>query len=97
MTLRKIDAMHHYYGHGCGKCESCPHFMYKGIYDNHYFKCRVYGDSASEATDWRKSYDACGLIDKPFPADEIRIVERIIITRRDDTPIDGQMTVEDFL
>ena len=29
MTVRKIDAMHKYYGYGSGRCEDCPHFRRK--------------------------------------------------------------------
>ena len=29
--LRKIDAMHHYYGFGVGICANCPHFAKKEI------------------------------------------------------------------
>lgn len=92
--MRKIDAMHHYYGYGCGTCESCPHFQDKGWYDKHYFKCRVYGTSNAESTDWRKGYTACGLIDKPFPEDERRIVDRIVASRAEEKPIPGQMMME---
>ena len=93
MTLRKIDAMHYYYGHGCGKCGNCPHFRAK-VFDRTYHKCLVYGDSNSEATDWRKGYPACGLIDKPFPEDETRIVTRIIAKVREETPIPGQVQMD---
>jgi hypothetical protein len=52
--------MHQLYGtnagHICGEC--CNFFEHR--YDKKYFKCSVYGDSSSEATDWRKSYVACG-------------------------------------
>lgn len=92
--MRKIDAMHHYYGYGCGICGECPHFQDKGWYDKHYFKCRVYGSSNAESTDWRKGYTACGLIDKPFPADERRIVDRIVASRAEEKPIPGQMMME---
>ena len=52
MTIRKIDAMHKYYGIASGRCENCPHFITK-VFDRKYHKCLVYGDSNSEATDWR--------------------------------------------
>jgi hypothetical protein len=92
-TLRKIDAMHKYYGFGAGKCENCQHFRRK-VFDRTYHKCLVYGDSNSEATDWRCGYAACGLIDKPFPEDEIRIVERIEREKVDDGPLPGQIAME---
>lgn len=94
--MRKIDAMYHYYGQGVGRCEDCPHFV-KKLFDKAYYKCRVYGNSNSEATDWRKGYTACGLIDKPFPEGDRRIVETIVSDAWQEKPIDGQMTMEDML
>ena len=93
MTCRKIDAMHKYYGYGSGLCENCPHFRRKA-YDRTYYKCLVYGDSNSEATDWRCGYTACGLIDKPFPEDETRIVTRIASSKKREEPLPGQIRME---
>lgn len=91
MLLRKIDAMYHYYGIGVGRCEDCPHFR-KKIWDRTYHKCTVYGQSNSEATDWRKGYTACGLIDKPFPEDETRVVYRVLAVK-ENKPLDGQISI----
>lgn len=89
MALTKIDAMHHFYGFGTGQCKDCPHFIRK-VWDRTFNKCTVYGDSNSAATDWRLSYQACGLIDKPFPEDDVRIVKRV--TRSfDDKPLPWQI------
>ena len=90
MTLRKIDVMYRHYGFGVGRCESCPHFK-KKTFDRTYHKCLVYGESNSEATDWRKSWDACGLIDKPFPEKDQRIVNLVAAKREDEKPIPGQL------
>ena len=95
-TIRKIDAMHHYYGQGVGRCEDCPHFV-KKLFDKTYYKCRVYGNSNSEATDWRKDYAACGLIDKPFPEDDVRVIFTIIGKAEREKPIDGQITMDEVM
>lgn len=92
MTIRKIDAMHHYYGFGVGFCKDCPHFVEKE-WERKFYKCLVYGDTNSEATDWRKNYVACSLIDKPFPEGDRRIVDRIII-QREEEQIPGQMMMD---
>ena len=96
MTVRKIEAMHKYYGYGSGRCENCPHFRRK-VYDRTYCKCLVYGNSNSEATDWRCGYTASGLIDKPFPEDERRIVARIIASKKEEEPLPGQIRMEELL
>lgn len=93
-TIRKIDAMHQYYGYGAGYCQDCPHFVEK-LWARKYFKCKVYGDSASEATDWRKGYIACGLIDKPFPEGERRVVDRIVY-RKETEQLPGQISIDDL-
>jgi len=40
------------------QCRSCQHLICGGRI--RFFKCALYGDSASEATDWRKKWPACG-------------------------------------
>ena len=90
-TVRMIDAMYRYYGRGTGICGNCPHLKHK-FFDRYYYKCSVYGDSNSEATDWKKSYFACGLIDKPFPESDRRIVELVGSGRKEEEPLQGQMS-----
>lgn len=91
--MKKIDAMHHYYGYGLGVCGNCPHFFRK-TYDRTYLKCSVYGNSNSEATDWKAGYSACGLIDKPFPADETRIITRVAREKKDLGQLPGQLMMD---
>jgi len=61
--LRKSEFMWHMYGKREDKrCGDCQHMIIKyGDQPASYFKCKFYGDSSSEATDWRKKYIACGL------------------------------------
>lgn len=59
--MKKIDLMHAMFGTAEGKCTECRHFEEHWNRDGKYFKCRIYGVSPSEATDWRKKYPACGL------------------------------------
>lgn len=61
----KIDAMHTQYGKRSGKlCKDCD-YLCSYTANRRWYKCRMYGVSSSEATDWRLSYVACGLIDHP--------------------------------
>ena len=77
--IRKIEAMYLYYGQDPqhSKCSECEHLISGTYHDKHYYKCTVYGCSHSAATDWRKSYSACGLIGKPFPDGDVRIKDLI--------------------
>lgn len=95
-ATRKIDLMHQIYGFGSGFCGLCPHFSEK-VWSRAYHKCKVYGDSNSEATDWRKSWIACGLIDKPFPEGDRRVVEMVSARRKEEEQIPGQISMEELL
>ena len=102
--LRKIEAMHSLFGtdpsHRCADCDHlCSH-----LYNRRYYKCEIYGDSNSEATDWAKSWVACGLIDNESTADEFTAewgtVMHYLQQNRPQGPteqIEGQMCMEDFL
>ena len=101
-TFRKKAIMYHLFGTtNSKKCKDCPHLFYK-VYDKRYYKCEIYGDSNSEATDWAKSWTACGLIDKDttnFLA-EWGTVMNYIRHNRPRQPreeIDGQISIEDLL
>ena len=56
--------MHEMFGYSNNQCANCKHLITYNWRDRNYFKCEVYGDSNSEATDWRKKYIACGLFNK---------------------------------
>lgn len=64
--MRKNEAMYSLFGKADGKCRDCCHLK-GGV--NEYRKCRIYGVSASEATDWVLSWQACGLFNKDSPYD----------------------------
>ena len=94
MALRKIDLMHRQfgkcYGHTCGECSN-----FTGR-PGSYKKCKVYGITKSEASDWAKRWIACGLFNKPWKDKEIMRLVRP--TRKDkeemqNTPIDGQISL----
>lgn len=44
-------------GEKCGNCQLLVTHQYGGTY----FKCSKARDTRSEASDWRKSWEACGL------------------------------------
>ena len=61
--LRKIDLMHKLYGEiPDRKCKDCQHLC-SYTANSKYYKCECYGQTASEATDWRLKWTACSLID----------------------------------
>lgn len=59
--IRKIEYMHLQFGFKPEKtCATCGYFREQCVNNKKIFKCAVYGNSPSEATDWRKKYEACG-------------------------------------
>lgn len=93
--VRKIAAMHKEYGKAHGyKCEGCPSLVCHQGHTRNYYKCKAYGDSASDATDWAKSWPACGLFGQPLPEGHVTLIERLKHAKRcDNRPIDGQISM----
>lgn len=92
MPDRKLAAMHKEHGRAYGyKCVDCPWLSRVQGHTKGYYKCAAYGRSSSEATDWAKSWDACGLIDKSIDG-LTPMVERLKHEKRFvDKPIKGQL------
>ena len=56
----RIVTMHRMYGVAEGlKCATCAH-LYEKRWDKSYYKCGLNRDSNGPATDWRKTWPACG-------------------------------------
>lgn len=94
--LRKIDAMYKLYGCVSWRsCRDCPYLIGYEYNGRHYYKCKAYGDSNSEATDWRLYYHACGLIVMGIPTDHVPVIERLKHEKRgcNDRPVEGQITM----
>lgn len=88
--IRKWDLMYEQFGRAEGKCKDCSHFKHRV---GGYSKCLIYGDTASEASDWKVSADACGLFNQETKHENvIRLVRGV----RKDAPIEGQMSFGDY-
>ena len=63
MALRKLALMHQQfgvcYGRTCGECSNLVSGRYRGRILR---KCKVYGLTHSEASDWAKRWVACGML-----------------------------------
>ena len=96
MKERKIQAMHKRFG-TCGvlQCRDCCHLISGKYHDKRYHKCELYGMSHSEATDWRLSYQACGMYNVP---QDMRwftpLFEQIKHDPKIFPPLDGQIRLE---
>lgn len=97
MGERKIEAMHKRFGsNNLFKCKDCE-YLVKHTYDKTYYKCSLYGNSNSEATDWRVGYTACGLCNIELDLNNwIPIIVQLKHESRKtpEAPIDGQIKME---
>lgn len=93
MALRKIDLMYELFGKSEQlQCKDCEHLKKYRYYKKTYYKCEIYGNSDSEATDWRLKQTACGMFDKPYKTD-VPIVRMVRPERKQETQIDGQLSI----
>ena len=96
---RKIEAMHEAYGTSANFCRDCAHFRrYMLPSRRTCLKCRAYGVSKSEATDWRAGNMACGLFNQPLPKPFVPMIERLKHAERKkpEGPVEGQIGMEDL-
>ena len=78
MTKRKLPAMHEVYGvQAQHKCRDCCNLIGYASGRRIYHKCKAYGDTASQATDWGLNYIACGMFNVPMGDNMLPLIKRI--------------------
>lgn len=94
-----VDLMLHAFGPGPDEktCADCCNLLTVQYGNRRIYKCRAYGATCSNASDWRKKWPACGMFGK--------IVQKSVITpeikrafsksAKHNQPIDGQMKMEE--
>lgn len=97
MALRKIALMHRLFGASDGHtCRECSNFAKGKYHDRTLCKCRVYGMTHSEASDWAGRWLACGAFNRTI--DRGPIIRDVVPDRKqkeaDNTPLDGQTMME---
>jgi hypothetical protein len=72
----QLQRMHHYYGIDITNiCGTCQNFV-TGKYHNRILrKCERYGVTHSEASDWARSWYACGMHNVPLLDGERPLIE----------------------
>lgn len=87
--IKKIDRMHAMFGvEPCHKCGECCNFVSFRYMSKTLRKCRAYGLTHSQASDWAKRWVACGLFDQEYTGRKV-----IELTDRENlvVPLEGQM------
>lgn len=97
MVERRIHAMHKKYGICWGlTCKDCAHLKRYEYHGRVYYKCELYGQSHSEASDWRLSWIACGMNNMPVNMNIwVPLADQINHGKKQDKPLDGQMRMEE--
>lgn len=95
MEIRKIDLMHKLFGElPDRKCKDCSHLA-SYTANRKYYKCECYGNTSSEASDWRLKWTACGLIDVPI-YEGVPIIKQIRpLNWKPEEQIEGQVSLFD--
>ena len=99
--VRKIDLMHQLFGKCDGhRCGECSNFVSGRYHDTILRKCEVYGLTHSEATDWAKRWEACGMFNKEHK--ELTIIEQKsrkiigLVERPEGFVLNGQIGFDDL-
>ena len=95
-TNRKFAAMHREFGKAHGRtCGECQHLQCSVVRSGRrFYKCRVYGISKAESTDWACRWDACMMIYQELPSGFIPLIDRLRHSRRmKNEPVDGQISM----
>ena len=94
---RKIELMHQLFGrregHTCGECSN----FISGRYCSKILrKCKVYGLTHSQASDWAKRWTACGLYDKEYNRPPVigMVKHNSFREKAPEEPLEGQITME---
>lgn len=76
--IRKIDLMQRLFGlspkpeNVCGNCSN----LLKYEYQKRYYKCRCYGNTHSEASDWKLNQRGCGMYNMEYDGEEVMSLVR---------------------
>jgi len=94
MTLRKNALMYSEFGRSEGNyCKDCSYFYKINHHGKIYRKCKVYGITRSDASDWLSGSTACGLFpDKQYGGDK-DIISLVTREPQKETQIQGQMNI----
>ena len=98
---KPVELMRFYYGERSGLhiCGECCNFVSYSAGNRKLFKCKAYGVTCSNRSDWAKKWAACGLFDKPVSGPVIsdsakRIFSRCGIAKDPQEQIEGQTEME---
>ena len=94
--MKKIAFMHSLFGREQGICGECEHLEVCSGHQKVYFKCSIYGDSNSSATDWRREWQCCGMKNQK-PKTLEPLYRQATQEKKPEEQVPGQMSIMDFI
>ena len=95
---RPVDLMRRAFGTGPDEktCGDCCNLIAVMAGNKRFFKCRAYGATCSNASDWRKKWPTCGMFGKFAQEPIITFAMKQIFAKSEkpDRPLDGQIAME---
>ena len=92
-AIKKIGTMYNLFGR-CENheaiCKNCKHLTVHEA-NRRWYKCECYGESSSDSTDWRCSWLACGLYNRPYDGKPVIEVKKHTGRKKKEEQIDGQL------
>ena len=91
-----IEFMHQFFGSGhpsnkCGTCKNLTSYTA----NRKYFKCEIYGNTNSEASDWRLKYPSCTMYNMPYDGVPGIEIKKHMQRPKEETQCEGQMSLFD--
>lgn len=95
---KKIELMHYLFGRSKGLCLNCQHLVRVVCHGKVYRKCKVYGVTHGEGTDWKVSNHACGLFpDVFYQGRPVMEIARKMFKNKEIEPINGQISMKGII
>lgn len=98
---KKIELMYELFGKKDGKrCGECSNLICGRYHDRILRKCEAYGLTHSEASDWVKRWEACGLFNAEYTGRQVieiakrRNYENKARDKRNMEIVDGQISMD---
>lgn len=97
MDKKKIELMHEIFGsgHPSDKCKTCRNLKHHFYHGRSYYKCSVYGETDSEASDWRLKYPSCGMYNMSYDGYPIIKIKKHSGTKKPEIQCEGQVSIFD--
>lgn len=94
--INNIYAMYRHFGttkHPDAICRDCRHLKTHQAGGRKVYKCTVYGETSSDATDWRIGWIACGMYGKPYDGTPVMDLKHQRKKADPEEQIPGQMSL----